>query len=47
LIGGFIGAEFEGRSVNDGIKCDFIGIANETYTNIIVNEINTEGEHYG
>jgi hypothetical protein len=47
LIGGFIREELEGLSVNDEINCDFIGIANETYTNIIVNEINTEGKNYG
>jgi 6-phosphofructokinase 2 len=41
LIGGFTGEELEGRLVNEGVRCDFIRIADETRTNIIVNEISS------
>jgi fructose-1-phosphate kinase PfkB-like protein len=41
LIGGFTGEELEGRLVNEGVNCDFIRIADETRTNIIVNEISS------
>jgi 6-phosphofructokinase 2 len=41
LIGGFTGEELEGRLVNEGVSCDFTRIADETRTNIIVNEINS------
>jgi 6-phosphofructokinase 2 len=38
LIGGFTGEELEGRLMNEGVNCDFTRIADETRTNIIVNE---------
>jgi 6-phosphofructokinase 2 len=41
LIGGFAGEELEGRLVNEGVSCDFTRIADETRTNIIVNEISS------
>jgi len=41
LIGGFAGEELEGRLVNEGVNCDFTRIADETRTNIIVNEISS------
>jgi 6-phosphofructokinase 2 len=42
LVGGFTGEELEGRLVNEGVSCDFIGIAGETRTNIIVNDMSTD-----
>jgi 6-phosphofructokinase 2 len=41
LVGGFTGEELEGRLVNEGVSCDFSRIADETRTNIIVNEISS------
>jgi 6-phosphofructokinase 2 len=41
LIGGFTGEELEGRLANEGVNCDFTRIADETRTNIIVNEISS------
>ncbi len=41
FIGGFIGDELEGRLLNEGIACDFVRIAGETRTNIIINDNST------
>lgn len=38
FIGGFGGLELQGRLINEGITCDFIKIAEETRTNIIVKD---------
>ncbi len=36
FLGGFVGAEMEGRLINEGVACNFIKINEETRTNIIV-----------
>jgi 6-phosphofructokinase 2 len=38
FVGGFTGDELEGRLLNEGIACDFVRIAGETRTNIIIND---------
>ncbi len=38
FVGGFTGDELEGRLLNEGIACDFVPIAGETRTNIIIND---------
>ncbi len=44
FVGGFTGAELEGRLLNEGISCDFIRISGETRTNIIMNDMSTGGQ---
>jgi 6-phosphofructokinase 2 len=39
--GGFAGRELEGRLLNDGIQCDFVRVAGETRTNIVLHEKET------
>jgi 6-phosphofructokinase 2 len=39
FVGGFTGDELEGRLLNEGIACDFVRIAGETRTNIIINDM--------
>ncbi len=41
LVGGFSGLELQGRLINEGITCDFVTIAEETRTNIIVKDDST------
>jgi 6-phosphofructokinase 2 len=41
FIGGFAGRELEGRLLNEGIQTDFIRVAGETRTNIIIHEKDT------
>lgn len=41
FVGGFAGRELEGRLLNAGIQTDFVRVAGETRTNIIVNESST------
>lgn len=38
FVGGFTGDELEGRLLNEGISCDFVRIAGETRTNIVIND---------
>lgn len=38
FVGGFTGDELEGRLLNEGIACDFVRIAGETRTNIVIND---------
>lgn len=38
FIGGFDGLELQGLLINEGITCDFIKIADETRTNIIIRD---------
>jgi 6-phosphofructokinase 2 len=38
FLGGFDGLELEGRLINEGITCDFIRIAHETRTNIVIHD---------
>jgi 6-phosphofructokinase 2 len=38
FVGGFTGDELEGRLLNEGIACDFVAIAGETRTNIVIND---------
>jgi 6-phosphofructokinase 2 len=42
LVGGFSGLELQGRLINEGITCDFVTIAEETRTNIIVKDGSTK-----
>lgn len=44
FLGGYTGLEIEGRLLNEGIPHDFIRIAGETRTNIIVHSIETDEE---
>jgi 6-phosphofructokinase 2 len=44
FIGGFDGFEFQGRLLNEGIPHDFIRIAGETRTNIIIHAANSPHE---
>lgn len=37
FLGGYAGMEAEGMLLQEGVYCDFTGIANETRTNIVVN----------
>jgi len=41
FVGGFAGRELEGRLLNDGIQCDFVRVAGETRTNIVLHEKET------
>ena len=41
FVGGFAGRELEGRLLNEGIQSDFIRVAGETRTNIILHEKET------
>ncbi|HPH48789.1 MAG TPA: hexose kinase, partial [Methanothrix sp.] len=41
FVGGFAGRELEGRLLNEGIQTDFIHVAGETRTNIIIHERET------
>jgi 6-phosphofructokinase 2 len=41
FVGGFAGRELEGRLLNEGIQTDFIRVAGETRTNIIIHEKDT------
>src|SRR5512136_2238801 len=41
FVGGFAGRELEGRLLNEGIQSDFIRVAGETRTNIILYEKDT------
>ena len=41
FVGGFTGAELEGRMLNEGIQCDFTRISGETRTNVIINDMST------
>jgi 6-phosphofructokinase 2 len=38
FVGGFTGDELEGRLLNEGIACDFVRIAGETRTNIVIHD---------
>ena len=38
FVGGYNGLEVEGRLVNEGLLCDFVRIAGETRTNIIIHQ---------
>ncbi|MFQ5957572.1 MAG: 1-phosphofructokinase [Candidatus Brocadiales bacterium] len=38
FVGGFDGLELQGRLINEGITCDFIKIADETRTNIVISD---------
>lgn len=42
LVGGFSGLELQGRLINEGITCDFVTIADDTRTNIIVKDYATK-----
>ena len=42
LVGGFSGLELQGRLINEGITCDFVTIAEEVRTNIIVKDCSTK-----
>lgn len=42
FVGGFAGRELEGRLLNEGIQTDFIRVAGETRTNIIIHEKDAE-----
>ncbi|HHT9119489.1 MAG TPA: 1-phosphofructokinase [Candidatus Hypogeohydataceae bacterium YC41] len=42
IIGGFTGLELQGRLINEGITCDFVTIAEETRTNIIIKDCSTK-----
>ncbi len=44
FIGGYGGLELQGRLINEGIICDFVKIAEETRTNVIVND-ESSGRH--
>jgi 6-phosphofructokinase 2 len=44
FVGGFTGDELEGRLLNEGIACDFVRIAGETRTNIVVNDKQAENQ---
>jgi 6-phosphofructokinase 2 len=44
FLGGYGGLELQGRLINEGIICDFVKIAEETRTNIIVND-ESSGNH--
>jgi 6-phosphofructokinase 2 len=41
FVGGFAGRELEGRLLNEGIQSDFVRVAGETRTNIILHEKET------
>lgn len=41
FVGGFTGDELEGRLLNEGIACDFVRIAGETRTNIIITDMDS------
>ncbi len=45
LVGGYSGLELEGRLINDGVMIDFVHLAEETRTNIILKEEKT-GRQY-
>jgi len=45
LVGGYAGLELEGRLINDGVMIDFVHLAEETRTNIILKEEET-GKQY-
>jgi len=45
LVGGYAGLQLEGFLINAGVMCDFIRIANETRTNLIIKEEET-GRQY-
>ncbi len=45
LVGGYSGLELEGRLINDGVMIDFVHLAEETRTNIILKEEET-GRQY-
>jgi 6-phosphofructokinase 2 len=38
FVAGFAGRELEGRLINEGVHCDFVRVAGETRTNIIIHE---------
>ncbi|MBI2559550.1 MAG: 1-phosphofructokinase, partial [Planctomycetes bacterium] len=38
FIGGYGGLELQGRLINEGIICDFVKIADETRTNLIIKD---------
>ncbi|MFQ5862010.1 MAG: 1-phosphofructokinase [Candidatus Brocadiales bacterium] len=38
FIGGFNGLELQGHLINEGITCDFIRIADETRTNVVIRD---------
>lgn len=44
FVGGFGGKELEGRLLNEGIHCDFIPIAGETRTNVIIQDLASGSE---
>ncbi|MBN2569474.1 MAG: 1-phosphofructokinase [Deltaproteobacteria bacterium] len=44
FVGGFTGAELEGRMLNEGIQCDFTRISGETRTNVIINDMSTDSQ---
>lgn len=44
FVGGFVGLELQGLLINEGITCDFIKIAGETRTNIILRDITSGRE---
>ncbi len=41
FVGGFAGRELEGRLLNEGVGTDFVRVAGETRTNIIIHEMST------
>lgn len=41
FVGGFAGRELEGRLLNEGIQSDFVRVAGETRTNIVIHERET------
>ncbi len=41
FTGGFGGLELQGRLINEGITCDFVTIAEETRTNLIIKDYST------
>ncbi len=45
LVGGYSGLELEGRLINDGVMIDFVHLAEETRTNVILKEEET-GRQY-
>jgi len=41
FVGGFAGRELEGRLLNEGVQSDFVRVAGETRTNIVIHERET------
>ena len=42
FVGGFVGLELQGLLINEGITCDFIKIAGETRTNIVIRDVTSD-----